>query len=146
MFADGLGVSATFLLTAPIAKDLGIDVANQAWIMTSYSLVFAATLLLSGRLADLYSPARVYSIGFLGLGILNLITAFMTDQYAFYVLRALSALLAVLTVPSSVNMMVQMYPDKEKHAHALSVYSLAGALSTTVAPILGGAFVTASWR
>lgn len=102
--SDAAGVSATFLMTAPIAEDLGVSTANEAWILGTYSMVFAATLLFAGRLADLYPPHRVYTIGFIGLAIFYLIISFMTDQYAFFVLRSVSALLAVWTIPSSINM------------------------------------------
>jgi MFS family permease len=89
MFIDSAGVGATFVMTDPIAKDLGIGYGNYAWIVGTYSLAFAATLLFSGRLADLYSPSLAYTFGFAGLGIFNLIISFMTNQYAFFILRAL---------------------------------------------------------
>ena len=68
------------------------------------SLAFASTLLFAGRLSDLYAPHIVYTIGFVGIAIFYLIISFMNDQYAFFVLRAFSGLLAVLTIPSSINM------------------------------------------
>ncbi len=40
---DSAGVSATFLMTAPIASDLNIGVGNEAWILGTYSMIFAAT-------------------------------------------------------------------------------------------------------
>lgn len=43
MFIDAAGVSATFLMTAPIAEDLHIGFADEAWILGTYSMVFAAT-------------------------------------------------------------------------------------------------------
>ena len=43
MFIDAAGVSATFLMTAPIAQDLHITFADEAWILGTYSMVFAAT-------------------------------------------------------------------------------------------------------
>lgn len=61
-------------------------------------------MLFAGRLADLYPPHRIYTIGFIGIAVFYLIISFMNDQYAFFVLRAVSALLAVLTIPSSINM------------------------------------------
>jgi MFS family permease len=97
MFIDAAGVSATFLMTSPIAADLNISFANEAWVLGTYSMVFAACLLFAGRLADLYSPSHVYIIGFAGISIFYLIISFMTNDIAFYVLRAISALLAVLT-------------------------------------------------
>lgn len=123
MFIDAAGVSATFLMTAPIASDLGIQMGDQAWILGTYSyvspawlvsypsdtflfnrLAFASTLLFAGRVADLYPPHRVYTFGFIGIAVFYLIISFMNDQYAFFVLRAISGLLAVMTIPSSINM------------------------------------------
>jgi hypothetical protein len=80
-------------MTAPIAEDLGVSTANEAWILGTYSMVFAAT---------------IYAIGFIGLAVFYLIISFMTDQYAFFVLRAVSALLAVWTIPSSINMIGEL--------------------------------------
>jgi len=52
----------------------------------------------------LYPPHRIYTIGFIGIAVFYLIISFMEDSIAFYVLRAISALLAVLTIPSAINM------------------------------------------
>ncbi|KAK4688624.1 hypothetical protein P7C73_g1488, partial [Tremellales sp. Uapishka_1] len=146
MFIDAAGVSATFLMTAPIANDLGVSLGNTAWILGTYSLAFASTLLFAGRLADLYPPNIIYLIGFAGLAVFYLIISFMTDQYAFFVLRAVSALLAVWTIPSSINMIIQMYPDPVEQAGKLALFGLSGALANTIALILAGVFLLASWR
>ena len=145
-FIDAAGVSATFLMTAPIAADLNISVGNEAWILGTYSMIFAATLLFAGRIADLYPPHRVYTIGFAGIAVFYLIISFMNSQYAFFVLRAISALLAVMTIPSSINMIIQMYPDPDEQAKKLALFGMAGALANTLALVLAGVFLIASWR
>ena len=133
-------------MTAPISEDLGISVGNQAWVLGTYSMVFAATLLFAGRIADLYSPSRVYTVGFIGIAVFYLIISFMDSQYAFFVLRAISALLAVLTIPSSINMIIQMYPDPDEQAKKLALFGMAGALANTLALVLAGIFLLANWR
>ena len=97
-------------------------------------------------MADLYPPHRVYTFGFIGIAIFYLIISFMKDQYAFFVLRAFSALLAVLTIPSSINMIIQMYPDPADQAKKLALFGMAGALANTIALVLAGVFLLASWR
>ncbi|WVQ95586.1 hypothetical protein IAU59_002683 [Kwoniella sp. CBS 9459] len=146
MFIDAAGVSATFLMTAPIANDLDILLGDQAWILGTYSLSFAATLLFAGRLADLFPPHRVYTVGFIGIAVFYLIISFMTDQYAFFVLRAFSGILAVLTIPSSINMIIQMYPDPAEQGKKLALFGMAGALANTIALVLAGVFLLANWR
>ena len=59
---------------------------------------------MAGRLADLFPPHRIWTIGFAGLGILNLIVSFMENKFAFFIIRALSGVMACLTIPSSLNM------------------------------------------
>lgn len=146
MFIDAAGVSATFLMTEPIGVDLNIRFEDYAWILGTYSLAFAATLLFAGRLADLYPPNVVYTVGFFGLGVFNLIISFMTDQYAFFVLRAISAVLAVLTIPSAINMIIQMYPDPLEQAKKIGLFSMAAPLANTIALVLAGLFLLANWR
>ncbi|OXM77898.1 efflux protein EncT [Cryptococcus neoformans Bt63] len=146
MFIDAAGVSATFLMTAPIANDLGVQMGDQAWILGTYSLAFASTLLFAGRVADLYPPHRVYTFGFIGIAVFYLIISFMNDQYAFFVLRAISGLLAVMTIPSSINMIIQMYPEPNEQAKKLALFGVAGALANTIALVLAGVFLLASWR
>lgn len=133
-------------MTAPIAHELHIGFSDEAWILGTYSMVFAATLLFSGRIADLYPPHRVYTIGFIGIAVFYLVISFLTEQYSFYVLRALSALLAVLTIPSSINMIVQMYPEPQEQAKKLALFGMSGALANTIALVLAGVFMLASWR
>ena len=73
-------------------------------------MLFAACLLFAGKMADLFPPHRVFTLGFAGIAVLNLIISFMENEYAFYVLRALSAMTAVLTIPSAINMISKSPP------------------------------------
>ncbi|TXT12792.1 hypothetical protein VHUM_01193 [Vanrija humicola] len=146
MFIDSSGAAAGQLLTEPIAKDLHISLGNTPWVIGTYSLAFASTLLFAGRLADLYSPARLYTFGFLTSGVLYLGISFVHNQYAFFVLRALKGVLAVLTIPSSINMIIQMYPDPEEQGRKLALFGTAGALASTLSLIIAGVFMLASWR
>lgn len=53
MFIDAAGVSATFLMTAPIANDLGVKMGDLAWILGTYSYVVPPTPLLSSFILTL---------------------------------------------------------------------------------------------
>lgn len=146
MFIDSTGGSAMQLLAAPVAADLGIALPDAPWIVASYALAFAAALLLAGRLADLFAPDVVYTVGFAGMGVLYLVISFLRERVSFFVLRAVCALFAVLTVPASINMIVQMYPAPAQQARRLALFAFAGALAATLALPIAGAFVAVSWR
>jgi MFS family permease len=67
-----------------------------------YSLCFAAFLLFSGRLADVFHAQYIFMIGFIGLGVLSLVTSFVTtNKYGFLILRGLGGIAGSLTIPSA---------------------------------------------
>lgn len=49
-------------------------------------------------MSDLYSAKMVFSLGFLFCGAFSLIISFMTNQYAFYIIRAFYGIAAAATV------------------------------------------------
>nr|WP_228813830.1 MFS transporter [Nocardia otitidiscaviarum] len=51
------------VIVAPIIDDLSITSTEAQWIQESYAIVFAALLLLTGRLADLWGARRLFLLG-----------------------------------------------------------------------------------
>lgn len=73
-------VSGVAVAVAQISTDIKLDYSQIVWIVTSYSLCFAALLLFAGRLADLFPAQIVFEGGFIVLGILSLVTSFVTSN------------------------------------------------------------------
>lgn len=104
---------------------------------TAFSVTFASTLLLWGRISDLYSPKPVFCYGFLGLGILNLIISFLVDKYSFLILRAISGISAAALIPSSYRLITAVFSEEEL-PRAFTIYSLSGALGASFGVQIGG--------
>ena len=51
------------VITPSIIGDLGIGSSEAQWVQESYAIVFAAVLLLVGRVADLVGARRVFISG-----------------------------------------------------------------------------------
>jgi hypothetical protein len=84
--ASGIGVSITI---ADIGHELKIPSGQLQWVASAGSLATACTLLVSGKLADMYGHKPVFVIGctlggamFLGMGLAR-------DKYQLFVFRAL---------------------------------------------------------
>lgn len=84
--ASGIGVSITI---ADIGHDLKIPSGQLQWVASAGSLATACTLLVSGKLADMYGHKSMFVIGctlggafFLGMGLAR-------DKYQLFVFRAL---------------------------------------------------------
>lgn len=57
-FMDAFGGSALFPAISAMQKDLSISQADVVWIFAAYSATFAAFLLISGRVSDVYSSSE----------------------------------------------------------------------------------------
>lgn len=84
--ASGIGVSITIV---DIGHELKIPSGQLQWVASAGSLATACTLLVCGKLADMYGHKPVFVIGctlggamFLGMGLAR-------EKYSFFVFRAL---------------------------------------------------------
>nr|XP_019046433.1 hypothetical protein I302_05182 [Kwoniella bestiolae CBS 10118]OCF25363.1 hypothetical protein I302_05182 [Kwoniella bestiolae CBS 10118] len=148
-FVDLCNVSGAAVAVAQISQDIGLGVSQAVWIISSYSLAFAAFLLFAGRLSDLYAAQVVFQAGFLMLGILSLITSFVTsNKYGFLVLRGLGgvcgAMNNVLTICS--HLIVHLFPTPEIRKAKLAIISLAGGLGNVLGLVLAGLCMIASYK
>ena len=61
------------VIVPSIIEDLGINSVQAQWIQESYAIVFAALLLLVGRVADLVGARRVFIAGVVVFGATSLL-------------------------------------------------------------------------
>lgn len=145
---DVVNVSALVTATAQIARDLKLEAGNITWVITAYALTFAGFLLFAGRLSDLYRAQFIFLGGFFMLGVLLLVDSFISNKYAFLVLRALQGISGAMTIPSAYHLIVHLYPVREQQQVMLSILGLAGAISNSLGVVLGGLFELgdSNWR
>lgn len=84
--ASGMGVSITI---TEIGRDLDIAAGQLQWIGTAGSLATACTLLISGRLSDMYGHKPVFLIGNGIGGAMFLAQGLAKTKYEFFIFRAL---------------------------------------------------------
>jgi MFS family permease len=58
--ADGLAVA---IAIPAVQRDLGLAPIDGQWVLSAYGLAFGGTLLLGGRLGDLYGRRRALACG-----------------------------------------------------------------------------------
>ncbi|TYJ57150.1 hypothetical protein B9479_002064 [Cryptococcus floricola] len=126
-FVDVCNVSGAAVAVAQISQDIQLGASQVVWIITSYSICFAAFLLFAGRLSDIFPASIVFEGGFFVLGIFSLVVSFVTSnkssiiRYGFLILRGLAGIAGSMTIPSSYHLTVHMFPDhKEQQAKVLA--------------------------
>lgn len=125
-----------------MTDELSLTQSESIWLVSAYQITFASFLLCSGRVADIYNAKYTFVLGAGSLGVFSLITGFVKQKIGIFVLRALAGTSAALSVPSSLTLLVRLFPGDTEKARALSVFSGFipignGARSSGVAVIYG---------
>lgn len=120
---------------------------NQAlsWVLSAYSILFAAVLVPAGRMGDRYGRKRVFRIGLVVFGVASAMCALAPDVAALVAARALKGVGAALMVPSSLGLLLASSP-RDKHTKMVAIWSATGSVAAALGPVVGGALVELSWR
>src|SRR5947209_2617193 len=118
---------------------------DLSWVLNAYAIVYAALLVLSGRLAERYRRER----GFL-LGVAIFVAASAACGAASSVpmlvgFRVLQAAGAALLTPTSLGLILATSAP-ERRSGAVRAWTAVGGLAAAAGPVAGGLLVAASWR
>lgn len=146
LFLDAFNALALSTALPVLLVQLHIPDNEDVWIFGAYQITFSGSLLLCGRISDLYNPKWVFLVGSISLTVLSIIAGFIRKEIPLLVLRALIGIGAALTIPSSQHLIVHMYPDPVSQAKALSVFASFGGLGLVSGLLFGALFVQfATW-
>lgn len=117
-------VSGFNILLPTLIRDLNIPRSSSVWPATAFSLVIASTLLVFGRLGDMWGGYPVYLAGLTWLLVWSVIAGFSINPLMLDFCRALQGLGASAFLPAGVMLMGSIYrPGPRKNL----VFGLYGA-------------------
>ncbi|KAH9942633.1 MFS general substrate transporter [Amylocystis lapponica] len=146
-FLDAVNNSALFSAIPSLIVALDITESQSTWIISAFQLTFASFLLISGRLSDVYNPKIAFISGIAGLGVISIGAGFVNDKIILIVLRALSGVVAALTIPSALTLIVNVFTEPSEQDRAIAAFGGCGAIGNVLGLVIGAIFVEyASWR
>lgn len=123
----------------------GTTFGGLSWILNGYAIVFAALLVLGGRLGDVLGRRRVFLAGlwvFLAGSALCALAPSLETLVAARVVQAAGA--AALT-PNSLGLLLPEFPA-HRRSTAVGAWVAVGGVGAALAPPLGGLLAEISWR
>ncbi|KAF7536401.1 hypothetical protein G7054_g4572 [Neopestalotiopsis clavispora] len=129
-------VSGFTVILPTLIRELDIPQAASVWPATAFSLVIAATLLVFGRLGDIWGGYPVFLWGLAWLLTWSIIAGFSINPLMLDFCRALQGLGAAAFLPTGVMLMGSIYrPGRRKNI----VFAIYG--TSAVFGFFGGIFI-----
>jgi NTE family protein len=143
-FLDATIVNVAF---PSIQRDFdGTSIGALSWVLNAYNIVFAAFLIVCGRLTDLLGRRRAFIAGVVLFTIASALCGAAPSVDLLVAARVLQALGAALLVPASLALVVEAFPE-ERRSHAIGLWGATAAVAAGLGPPLGGALVElGGWR
>lgn len=129
-----------------IQSDLKATLADVEWVNSIYSLIFAMTLILWGKLGDIYGRRRLFVAGLLVFGAGSMLSGTAVSIQMLIGMRMLQALGAAMLFPTALAIVNSTFVGKERGI-AFGIWGMTAGIAAALGPLLGGWVVTnATWR
>ncbi|MEV0385608.1 MFS transporter [Nonomuraea sp. NPDC050643] len=146
-FLAFLDVTITNLAVPALAADFGgVDLTALSWVVTLYTVLFAALLAPAGRAADVLGRRRLFVVGVALFTLASLLAALAPTFELLLAARGAQAVGAAALMPASLAFVLADTPAAGR-AGAIGLWSAAASVAAAVGPALGGVLVNAfGWR
>jgi EmrB/QacA subfamily drug resistance transporter len=129
-----------------IAADFGVaDLGTLSWVLNAYAIVYAATLVFFGRLADRFRRDRGFLLGVAIFVAASVACGAATSVEMLVAFRVVQAAGAALLTATSLGLVLASTAPERRH-RALRIWASVGGLAAALGPVVGGLLVAGSWR
>lgn len=129
-----------------IVSDFDATFRDAEWVNTIYSLVYAATLILWGKIGDQYGRRLLFVIGVVIFGVGSVLVGLSTSITMMVGSRALQGVGAAILSPSTLSIVTTTFKGKERGI-AFGIWGATAGVSAALGPLIGGYLTDhASWH
>jgi EmrB/QacA subfamily drug resistance transporter len=141
-----LDVTVVNVALPDIQDDLGASFNDLRWVIDSYALTLAATMLIYGSLGDRFGRRLVFVIGLGIFSLASLACGLAWDPLSLNVFRGLQGLGGAAMLATSLALIAAAYQGRDRST-ALAVWGATVAGAVALGPMIGGILVDAiSWE
>jgi EmrB/QacA subfamily drug resistance transporter len=123
----------------------GGSLGGLSWVLNAYAIVYAALLVLFGRIAERYRRERGFLLGAAVFAAASAACGAAGSLPMLIAFRVVQAAGAALLTPTSLSLILATFPPERRHG-AVRTWTATGGLAAALGPVIGGLLVAASWR
>lgn len=145
-FAVLLDATIVNVALPSVITDLHASLEQALWVVNAYLLVFAALLIVGGRLGDMFGPRRLFTAGLGLFAAASALCGAAQSPGQLIAARLLQGVGAAAMTPQAMVIIQAVFP-RERMGAAFGVFSSMVGLAAVSGPTLGGVLTTyLSWR
>jgi DHA2 family methylenomycin A resistance protein-like MFS transporter len=130
-----------------IGASLGGGVSELQWVVSTYTIAFAALILTAGTLGDRLGAKNIFMAGFAIFTAASLGCALAPTSGVLIAARAVQGVGAAILVPNSLALLNHAYGNETERGRAVGVWAAGASLALTAGPLIGGGLIEiAGWR
>jgi DHA2 family methylenomycin A resistance protein-like MFS transporter len=130
-----------------IGTSLGGGISELQWVVSSYTIAFAAFILTAGALGDRIGAKRVFMAGFAIFTTASVGCALAPTAAILIAARAVQGLGAAILVPNSLALLSHAYPDEKHRGRAIGIWAAGASMALISGPLVGGGLISlVGWR
>jgi EmrB/QacA subfamily drug resistance transporter len=145
VFLSSLDLFIVNIAFPAIAREFPGPRSTMSWILTAYTIGFAALLAPTGRIADRFGRRRVFLLGLVVFCTASLGGATAWGVGPLITFRLVQSVGAAMIMSTSLALLLHAFPPARR-PFAISVWSAVGAVAAASGPPIGGLLVQSSWR
>ena len=126
-----------------IKQDLGFSETSLAWVVNAYMLLFGGTLLLGGRLGDLFGHRRLFLAGIGLFTVASLACGLATTQGVLVAARAVQGIGGAVVSAVALSLMMTLFTEPAERAKAMGVFGFVAAGGGSLGVLIGGVLTSA---
>lgn len=123
------------ILKPTLESELGIGEAEYGYIITAFTIAYAAGLLLAGRLIDWLGTKIGYAFSLFGWSLAAIAHALAKAPFGFGVVRAFLGVFEAGNFPAAIKTTAEWFPKRER-ALATGIFNSGANIGAVLAPLL----------
>lgn len=130
-----------------IGSNMHVSAHTLRWIVNSYTLSLASTILIWGSLCDRLGTHRIYTAGLILFALSSTSCAYTDGIAGLLIARVVQGLGGGCLIPSSLHYIGKLSPDPAQRARRIGLWGAAGGLAAALGPLIGGTLTSLfGWR
>jgi EmrB/QacA subfamily drug resistance transporter len=139
-----VGNSSLNVAIPTLSRDLHASTSQLQWVVAAYSLVFAGLLFTAGAIGDRFGRKGALQLGLAGFLAGVALASASTAMWQLIACRALMGACAAFIMPSTLSILVNVFPPEER-TKAIAIWAGVTGAAGAIGPVASGWLLGHFW-